>query len=226
MSLGTLFSTLARDAKERLSASRPREALPPEPLKLRLGGFVEIDALPYRMLAGRANFELEECSQPIAARGVVDLNRSWLHRYYFDDDETWLQVKTDGGSADEHISECILWRYWDVQTPGSQAELGQIAGPQSAIGLPRYTVGAYVYDRAWGVSAGQTELVPFRETVFDRSDTLASHVCQHYAMLYRREVPASDRKEYVLISVEEAPGRLQVVTSLGMDVLQADFTVT
>ena len=76
--------------------------------------------------------------------------------------------------ADEHVSECILWRYWEVQTPGSQAELGLIAGPHSAIGLPRYTVGAYVYERAWGVSAGQTELVPFRETVFDRSDTVAS----------------------------------------------------
>ena len=87
-------------------------------------------------------------------------------------------------------------------------------------------MGAYVYERAWGVSAGQTELVPFRETVFDRSDTVASQACQHYAMLYRRDVPSSDRKEYVLISVEEAPGRLQVVTSLGMDALQADLTVT
>ena len=63
MSLGNLFSALARDAKERLSASRPREAPPPEPLNLRLGGFVEIDTLPYRMLAERANFELEELAQ-------------------------------------------------------------------------------------------------------------------------------------------------------------------
>jgi hypothetical protein len=92
--------------------------------------------------------------------------------------------------------------------------------------LPTYTLGSYVYGRAWGTAAGQTELVQFREDVFDRSDTLVSLTCQHYAMLYRREVPGSDRKEYVLISVEEAPGRLQVVTSLGMDALQADLTVT
>jgi hypothetical protein len=221
MSFSSLFKSAVRD----LSA-RPLQEVP-APLHLRRGGFLEIDLLPFQMVADRVNFTLAIPSQPIAARGEVDLGgNSWLHRFYLDDDDTWLQVKTDGGTRDEHISECILWRYWDVQTPGSQAELGLIAGPHSAIGLPRYTVGAYVYERAWGVSAGQTELVPFRETVFDRSGTVASQTCQHYAMLYRRDVPSSDRKEYVLISVEEAPGRLQVVTSLGMDALQADFTVT
>jgi hypothetical protein len=219
------FSSLFKSAVSDLSARPLQEA--PTPLHLRRGGFLEIDPLPFQMVADRVNFTLAMPSQPIAARGEVDLGgNSWLHRFYLDDDDTWLQVKTDGGTRDEHISECILWRYWDVQTPGSQAELGLIAGPHSAIGLPRYTVGAYVYERAWGVSAGQTELVPFRETVFDGSDTVASLTCQHYAMLYRRDVPSSDRKEYVLISVEEAPGRLQVVTSLGMDALQADFTVT
>lgn len=219
------FSSLFKSAVGDLSTRALQET--PAPLHLRRGGFLEIDPLPFQMVADRVNFSLAVAAQPIAARGEVDLGgNSWLHRFYLDDDDTWLQVKTDGGTRDEHISECILWRYWEVQTPGSQAELGLIAGPHSAVGLPRYTVGAYVYERAWGASAGQTELVPFRETVFDRSDTLASQTCQHHAMLYRREVPACNRKEYVLISVEEAPGRLQVVTSLGMDALQADFTVT
>ncbi len=224
MSFSTLFKSAVRD----LTAGRTQDRQEiPAPLRLRLGGFLEIDPLPFQMSADRVNFSLGVRAQPIAARGEVDLGgNTWLHRFYLDDDETWLQVKTDGGSGDENVSECILWRYWDVQSPGSQAELGQIAGPQSAVGLPRYTVGAYVYERAWGVSTGQTELVPFREAVFDRSASVASLTCQHHAMLYRRDVPACDRKEYVLISVEEAPGRLQMVTSLGMDVLQADLTVT
>ena len=226
MSLGNLFSTLARDAKERLSASRPREALPPEPLKLRLGGFVEIDTLPYRMLAERANFELQELAQPIAARGLVDLNGSWLHRYYFDDDETWLQVKTDGGTGDANVSECILWQYWDVKTPANHTELKLIAGPDSEIGLPTYEVGAFLYQRVWGVSRGQTELVPFIEQVFDTSATVASRSCHHYAMLYRRRIDNSDRQEYVLISVEEMADNLQVVTSIGVDLNPADLTVT
>src|SRR6185312_4757905 len=189
MSFSSLFKSAVRD----LSA-RPQQEVP-APLHLRRGGFLEIDPLPFQMVADRVNFSLAMPAQPIAARGEVDLGgNSWLHRFYLDDDDTWLQVKTDGGSRDEHVSECILWRYWDVQTPGSQAELGLIAGPHSAIGLPRYTV--------------------------------ASQACQHYAMLYRRDVPSSDRKEYVLISVEETTGRLQVVTTLGMDALQADLTVT
>ena len=226
MSLGTLFSVLARDAKERLSASRPREALPPEPLKLRLGGFVEIDTLPYRMLAGRANFELKELAQPIAARGLVDLNGSWLHRYYFDDDETWLQVKTDGGTDDADVSECILWQYWDCKTPANHTELKSIAGSSSEIGLPTYEVGAFLYQRVWGVSRGQTELVPFIEQVFDKSPTTASFSCNHYAMLYRRLIEDSERQEYVLISVEEMKDSLQVVTSLGVDLNPADLSVT
>ncbi len=207
--------------------SRNPEPEIPAPLHLRRGGFLQIDPLPFRMLGERVNFTLSLCAQPIAARGEVDLGgNSWLHRFYLDDDDTWLQVKSDGGIRDEHVSECIVWRYWDVKTPGSQAELAQIAGPQSAIGLPTFTLGPYAYQRAWGIAAGQTELVQFRETVFDRSDVVATLTCQHHAMLYRRDVPATDRKEYVLISVEDAPGRLQVVTSLGMDVLQADLTVT
>ena len=226
MSFGTLFKILARDTKEAFGGSQPDQALPAEPLKLRLGGFVEIDTLPYRMLAGRANFELGQCAQPIAARGVVDLNRSWLHRYYFDDDETWLQVKTDGGTDDASVSECILWQYWDAKTPANHAELKTIAGSESPVGLPTYEVGAFEYQRVWGVSRGQTELIPFVEQVFDKSATVPSFSCQHYAMLYRRRIEDSERQEYVLISVEECPDSLQVVTSIGVDLNPADLSVT
>jgi len=226
MSLGTLMKVLARDAKERLSAPQPGEALPPEPLKLRRGGFVEVDPLPFRMLAGRANFELGQRAQPIATRGLVDLNGSWLHRYYLDDDETWIQVKTDGGTDDAHVSECILWQYWDTKTPANHAELKTIAGSTSDVGLPTYKVGNFIYQRVWGVSNGQTELVPFIEQVFDKNDVIASFCCHHYAMLYRRPIEDSERQEYVLISVEECPDSLQVVTSVGVDLNPADLTVT
>jgi hypothetical protein len=226
MSLGTLFRVLARGTQERLGTPRPRGPLPPEPLKLRRGGFVEIDPLPFRMLTGFANFELGQSAQPIAARGLVDLNGSWLHRYYFDDDETWLQVKTDGGTGDECVSECILWQYWEALSPANHVELATIAGSNSDVGLPNYEVGAFLYHRVWGVAKGQTELVPFTELVFDTSDSQASHSCQHYAMLYRRLIEASTRAEYVLISVEETADSLQVVTSIGVDLNPADLTVT
>ncbi|MGH8217876.1 MAG: DUF2491 family protein [Steroidobacteraceae bacterium] len=226
MSVGALFKVLARDAKEAIAPSAPRAALPPEPLKLRRGGFLEIDALPYRMLKDRANFELGQSAQPIATRGLVDLSGTWLHRYYLDDDETWLQVKTDGGTDDASVSECILWQYWDCKTPANLTELKSIAGPASEIGLPTYEVGAFLYQRVWGVARGQTELVPFIEQVFDKSDTVPSFSCQHYAMLYRRRIEDSARQEYVLISVEESPQNLDVCTSIGVDLNPADLTVT
>ena len=226
MSVGTLFKVLARDAKQALASSAPRALLPPEPLKLRRGGFLEIDPLPFRMLQGHANFELGQAAQPIATRGLVDLSGTWLHRYYLDDDETWLQVKTDGGTDDASVSECILWQYWDCKTPANLAELKSLAGPTSEIGLPTYEVGAFLYQRVWGVSRGQTELVPFTEQVFDKNDTVPSFSCQHYAMLYRRRIEDSPRQEYVLISVEESPQSLDVCTSIGVDVNPADLTVT
>jgi hypothetical protein len=187
---------------------------------------VEVDPLPFQMLAGRLNFGLQQSAQRIATRGLVDLSGTWLHRYYFHDNETWLQVKTDGGTDDASVSECILWQYWDTKTPASEAELALAAGPSSPVGLPTYTVGLYTYQRVWGVSYGQTELIPFNELVFDRHDTVASFWCRHHAMLYRRSVGDTDRQEYVLISVEEGPDSLLVVTSVGLDLNPADLTVT
>lgn len=226
MGIGHLFKVLARDAQSVLTGAPPPSALPPEPLQLRRGGFLEIDPLPFTMLAGKVNFELQQPAQRIATRGLVDLGGSWLHRYYLDDDETWLQVKTDGGTDDASVSECILWEYWETKTPANQAELALAAGTQSPVGLPTYQLGPYTYQRVWGVSHGQTELIPFLEQVFDRHDTQASFCCQHYAMLYRRPIEGSERQEYVLISVEEAPDSLAVVTSVGVHLNPADLTVT
>ena len=226
MSFSDLMRVLARDARDALSPPQLPNARPAEPLKLRRGGFVEIDTLPFRMAADHTNFELRKCAQPIATRGLVDLNGSYLHRFYLDDDDTWIQVKTDGGVDDANVSECILWQYWDTKTPANHAELRQVAGPDSEIGLPRLEIGAFEYQRVWGVARGQTELVPFTEWVFDKSDTTPSFGCRHHAMLYRRRVESTDRQEYVLVSVEECPDSLQVVTSIGMDLSPADLSVT
>lgn len=225
MSFGTLWRTLAQDAQSLLNPSVGGET-PPTPLGLRRGGFVEVDPVPFQMLAGRINFVLQVPGQRIATRGLVDLGGSYLHRYYFDDNETWLQVKTDGGMDDASVSECILWEYWDTRTPASQAELALAAGPTSPVGLPTYTLGLYTYQRVWGVSFGQTELIPFNELVFDQHDTNPSFWCRHHAMLYRRMLEGTPRQEYVLISVEEGPDSLAVVTSVGMDLNPADLKVT
>jgi hypothetical protein len=227
MTFDSLWHALGRGTKDKLDEVRGRVTPEvPEPLHLRRGGFVSIDPTPFQMLADRTNFTPAPIQQPIAARGLVDLNGSYLHRYYLDDDATWLQIKTDGGMDDAHISECLVWQYWDTKTPANQDELKFIAGPNSLIGLPTYEVGPYVYRRVWGVSPGNTELIPLTERVFIDNDSLPKYSCSHLSMLYRRALTGTERQEYVLISVEECPDSLQVVTSIGMDLLQADLTVT
>jgi hypothetical protein len=227
MTFDSLWHALGRGTRDKFDEMRGR-VLPdvPEPLHLRRGGFVAIDPTPFRMLADRANFSASPIQQPIAARGLVDLNGSYLHRYYLDDDATWLQIKTDGGMDDAHISECLVWQYWDTKTPANRDELKFIAGPNSLIGLPTYQVGAYTYQRVWGVAPGNTELIPLTERVYTDSDSVPKYSCAHLSMLYRRSMTGTDRQEYVLISVEECPDSLQVVTSIGIDLLQADLTIT
>lgn len=221
MSFDSFLNSLGLGGREPPPPSRA-----PEPLGLRRGGFLSVDTTPFRMLREKMNFALTDCSQPIATRGYVDLNGNYLHRFYLDDDATWLQVKTDGGVADKDVSECILWQYWDTKTPANRDELKFIAGPDSPIGMPTYTVGDYQYERAWGIATGNTELIPFTEQVFDKNDTTPSFSCKHLSMLYRRQIATSDRQEYVIISVEESPDSLQVVTSIGIDVLRSDLSIT
>jgi len=78
VSFSDLMRVLARDARDALSPPQLTDARPAEPLRLRRGGFVEVDTLPFRMTSDRTNFELGKCAQPIATRGLVDLNGSYL----------------------------------------------------------------------------------------------------------------------------------------------------
>ena len=227
MSFSDLMRVLARDARDALSPPQLTDARPPEPLKLRRGGFVEVDTLPFRMAADHTNFELRKCAQPIATRGLIDLNGSYLHRFYLDDDDTWIQVKTDGGVDDANVSECILWQYWDTKTPANHAELRQIAGPESEIGLPRLEIGAFEYQRVSGSrprdrlslchspNGSSTKPIPHRASAAGTTPCCIAGVSS----------PPTARSTSSF-SVEECPDSLQVVTSIGMDLSPADLSVT
>lgn len=160
-------------------------------------------------------------SQEIWANGTVDLGQStWLSRYYMNDEDYWLQVHTTGEIAGQ-VESVILFNYLSVVTLSSEAELRRLAGPQSLIGLPTYTHNDVEYARVWGSEAGQTELVAMTEQVVNPED---SYAVEHRSMLYARDTGLTDRREFLLFSVEEdAEGAISLSTSLGISLYTTDL---
>ncbi|WP_248751108.1 DUF2491 family protein [Pseudomonas sp. MWU15-20650] len=191
------------------------------PLGLALGKGVLFDA-SLKLLLDEKTTVVIPGSQEIWANGTVDLGQStWLSRYYMNDEDYWLQVHTTGDIAGQ-VESVILFNYLSYVTLSSEAELRRLAGPQSLIGLPTYTHDGVEYARVWGSEAGQTELVAMSEQVINPQ---TSYSVEHRSMLYARDTGLTDRREFLLFSVEEdAQGSISLSTSLGISLYTTDLT--
>ncbi|MCE6980050.1 DUF2491 family protein [Pseudomonas frederiksbergensis] len=160
-------------------------------------------------------------SQQIWSVGTIDLGQStWLSRYYMNDEDHWLQVHTSGDIAGQ-VESVILFNYLSYITINSESELRRLAGPQSLIGLPTYTHNGVEYTREWGTEDGQTELVALSEHLKNPDE---SYSVEHRSMLYARDTGLTDRREFLLFSVEEdAEGTISLSTSLGISLYTTDL---
>ncbi|MCP2074723.1 UNVERIFIED_ORG: hypothetical protein J2Y77_004159 [Pseudomonas lini] len=190
------------------------------PLGLASGKGVMFDATLKLLLDGNSTVVIPG-SQQIWSMGVVDLGQSsWLSRYYMNDEDYWLQVHTSGDVAGQ-VESVILFNYLSYVTLNSEAELRRLAGPESLIGLPTYTHNGVEYTREWGTEAGQTELVALSERVSNPDE---SYSVEHRSMLYARDTGLTDRREFLLFSVEEdAEGTVSLSTSLGISLYTTDL---
>ena len=190
------------------------------PLGLASGKGVMFDATLKLLLDGNSTVVIPG-SQQIWSMGVVDLGQSsWLSRYYMNDEDYWLQVHTSGDVAGQ-VESVILFNYLSYVTINSEAELRRLAGPESLIGLPTYTHNGVEYTREWGTEAGQTELVALSERVSNPDE---SYSVEHRSMLYARDTGLTDRREFLLFSVEEdAEGTVSLSTSLGISLYTTDL---
>ncbi|KJZ38787.1 YjfK family protein [Pseudomonas sp. B21-040] len=190
------------------------------PLGLGLGKGVMFDTSLKLLLDGNTTVTIPG-SQQIWSNGTIDLGQStWLSRYYMNDEEYWLQVHTTGDIAGQ-VESVILFNYLSYITISSEAELRRLAGPQSLIGLPTYTHNGVEYTREWGTENGQTELVALSEQLKNPED---AYSIEHRSMLYARETGLTDRREFLLFSVEEdAEGTISLSTSLGVSLYTTDL---
>ncbi len=198
----------------------------PDPIKGPLGlapqRAIDFDAAMRLLLDGNSKVRLPP-SQPIWAEGVIDLGEQhWLSRYYLNDEEFWLQVQTTG-CRDGEVSTIILFNYLDCVAISSERDLAAIAGEGSNVGLPTYELGGRTFEREWGAGEGQTELVSLIEHV---QNPESRYAVNHHSMLYSRETGLSERREFLLFSVEETEGGdINFSTSLGVSLSSIDMKV-
>ncbi|MEA9989329.1 DUF2491 family protein [Pseudomonas sp. RTS1] len=191
------------------------------PLGLAPGKGVMFDTTLKLLLDEKTNVVIPG-SQEIWSNGTIDLGQStWLSRYYMNDEDYWLQVHTTGQIAGQ-VESVILFNYLSYVTISSEAELSRLAGPQSLIGLPTYTHDGVEFFREWGSEDGQTELVAMSEQVISPE---ATYSIEYRSMLYARDTGLTDRREFLLFSVEEdAEGTISLSTSLGISLYTTDLT--
>lgn len=213
---------LGLQAPNQPGAAAPAPAQAATPFGLASGRMLDLDDSLKLMLDGHSELVVPN-EEVVWAVGHVDLGQSMrLVRFYFEDEDYWLQVSMNGPTA-EDVQDIILFGYSSVVTINSEAELKRLVGAQSKIGLPRYEHDGYEYGRQWGSEEGQTELTPMTEQV---TNPEGAYRIQHLSMLYARETGLVERREFLLLSVEEdEEGVVSLTTSVGVTLQSTDFTV-
>ncbi|BBG30126.1 DUF2491 family protein [Zymobacter palmae] len=192
------------------------------PFQLKSGATVVIDSVLPLLLRDHSPIE-PFTQESVWSVGIIDLGQStYLHRFYFDDEDYWLQVLSHG-QRDAQGEDLILFVYEESLSVTSETELKRLAGPQSDIGLPEYEYDGCTFYRQWGSEEGQTELVPLAEQVRSPEE---HYKINHLSMLYARDIDLTDRREFLLFSVEEdADGNISITTSRGVTLMPSDIQV-
>jgi hypothetical protein len=192
------------------------------PFGLAAGRMLDLDDSLKLMLDGHSELVVPN-EEVVWSVGQVDLGQSVrLVRFYFEDEDYWMQVMMNGPGA-EDVQDIILFGYSSVVTINSEAELKRLVGPESKVGLPVFEHDGWEYERQWGTEEGQTELTPMSEQVVSPD---GAYRIKHLSMLYARDTGLVDRREFLLLSVEEdEEGVVSLSTSVGVTLQSTDFTV-
>ncbi|MFV8783750.1 YjfK family protein [Microbulbifer sp. SA54] len=196
----------------------------PEIMGLRIGASFEVDPLAIRLILDQLAIETFEPTQIIKAAGVVDLDGTWVYRFYTDDD-AWLQVVAEGGQRDECVVDVKLFHFYDTRDVAGQAAWDKLL--QCEIGTASYTLDGRTYERVWTAAGDYHNPVHMEETTYDEDGSHSS--TDQFTMLFER--PLSDqRTESLFLSAEEkleAGGYLSrcLVLSTGISLSPSQITI-
>lgn len=196
----------------------------PTIMGLRLRGSFEIDPLLLKLTA--SELVASDCAptQLIKAAGIVDLDGTWVYRFYTDDD-AFLQVIAEGGKSEEHVVDVKLFHFHDTQDIASNAGWERLL--KEEIGTATYLLEGHTYDRVWTAAGVYHNPVHMAEKTYDDDGDFS--VTDQFTMLFER--PISDgRTESLFLSAEEKEedsgnlGRC-LVLSTGITLSPAQLTI-
>ncbi len=191
---------------------------------LRLGGSFEIDPLLLRLII--SELVIEDCASThiIKAAGIVDLDGTWIFRFYTDDD-AFLQVVAEGGKSEEHVVDVKLFHFYDTQDISSQPVWDQLLNTK--IGAATYELEGHSYNRVWTSVSEYHNPVHMAEKTYDDEGEFSQ--TDQFTMLFER--PISDgQTESLLLAAEEKEedsGNLSrcFVLSTGLTLTPAQITI-
>ena len=191
----------------------------PTPLNLRMGGAAELDLLPFQLIRDKLHFNLPEGAQTIEAAGFIDLGAGASISRFYTADDGFIQISTTGGYETQNIDDIKLFMFEQTHNIASQKGADLWASESGTIGRPEFILENTVYDRVWDAEvSGKIEPVKLTETVHTREAGAEPYEVDHLAMLYQRQVPETDRYEYLLASLEfTCEDEATAVVSLGID---------
>lgn len=196
----------------------------PSIMGLRLGASFEVDPLAVKLILDELTIESFSPTQIIKAAGVIDLDGTWVYRFYTDDD-AWLQVVAEGGNRDEHVVDVKLFHFFDTRDIASEQSWKQLL--EREIGQPTYTLENKNYQRVWTAAGDYHNPVHMAEKTYEEGGDYST--TDQFTMLFEREL--SDRRtESLFLSAEEKEeeaGYLSrcLVLSTGITLTPSQLTV-
>ncbi|MFT5701312.1 MAG: hypothetical protein ACI8ZB_004203 [Desulforhopalus sp.] len=201
----------------------PRSAAP-SIMGLRLGCSFEIDSLLLRLI--KDELVIGDCASThiIKSAGIVDLDGTWVFRFYTDDD-AFLQVIAEGGTSEEHVVDVKLFHFYDTQDIESQPVWDRLLNTK--MGTASYELEGHSYSRVWTSVSDYHNPVHMAEKTYDDEGDFS--VTDQFTMLFER--PISDgQTESLLLAAEEkeeASGNLSrcFVLSTGITLNPTQLTI-
>ncbi|MFT5541404.1 MAG: hypothetical protein ACI97K_000296 [Glaciecola sp.] len=176
----------------------PHKPDTPEIMGLYLGGSFELDALKLKLLQPDLKISNAASKHLIQAVGKVTLDTGGTMFRFYTDDDAFLQVITDGGETENHITDVKLWYFYETKTVGSEAQWQDLIN--NGISKATYTLDGDAYERVWDAMGEVSPPVAMTETTFEEDGDVTT--TDQFIMLYEKSI-SEDDVEAVLVSGEE-----------------------
>lgn len=204
--------------------TKPQQPKAPEIMGLYLGGSFELDDLKLRLLEPSLLIEGAARSQLIQAVGEAPLDTGGTLLRYYTDDDGYLQVVTDGGLTENHITDVKLWYFYETKTIGSEQQWQEALS--SIISQPTYVLEGNTYQRVWDAVGGESPPVAVTEKTYEEDGDIST--TDQFMMLYERPIEGGRTESLLIVGEEKIIGNNAdrcLVVSTGFDIEPSDITI-